>query len=34
VFKDAKGNVIKLAPGNTWVELYPDDRPAVTFTSS
>jgi hypothetical protein len=23
------GDEIKLAPGNTWVELYPDDRPAV-----
>jgi len=28
-FVTKKGDVIKLAPGTTWVELYPDDRPAV-----
>jgi hypothetical protein len=28
-FVTKKGDVIKLAPGTTWVELYPNDRPAV-----
>jgi hypothetical protein len=29
VFKTKSGDTIDLAPGRTWVELYPDDRPAV-----
>jgi hypothetical protein len=27
VFRDAQGNEISLAPGTTWVELLPDDKP-------
>jgi hypothetical protein len=29
-YKDKQGNVIRLMPGNTWVELYPSDH-SVTF---
>jgi hypothetical protein len=28
-FLTKSGDEIKLAPGNTWIELYPNDRPAV-----
>jgi hypothetical protein len=28
VYRDAKGNEIKLEPGTTWIELYPDTAPA------
>ena len=28
-FETKSGDEIKLTPGNTWVELYPEDRPAV-----
>ena len=28
-FETKSGDVIPLSPGTTWVELYPDDRPAV-----
>ena len=28
-FETKSGDVINLTPGNTWIELYPTDRPAV-----
>jgi hypothetical protein len=32
VFKTLSGDTITLTPGNTWVELYPNDRPPVAAT--
>jgi hypothetical protein len=31
ILTDAKGNVVRLAPGNTWMELVPTDVGKVTL---